>query len=587
MERGAVSSSEAVESTSSEREAPSEPPEPSTDALEVRGRLIVLDARDIELTPMDARMRMVAWRGASGEPLDVEVQRGNWTARVASGRSVQALSVDRIVAGELRLALETPKGQFPVSSSREIEIRARVPRPSSLRVVDVLSGADLADVTLVRLAPFPLENATHPGASYEERVVARHQRSPIALDAWRDVLREGVLVGSEGYAWERVKVDLERGGERRVALQRGAQLDIVVNGVDPSVHAVMRLRTASDPSPICEERLTTDTTFALRGLAPAAYTIQAEIGEWYRDRVKLGTATIELSAGEAATVTLSVGAAPKIERASAGGVAYLPTEWKRERLRLVMKSLEVALDGAPDHFVLDTSSTPSERAGYDAFRWLRNDLQIGRYELGSFDPPFSVVIVVPPEGLTDFAFVIPPPADLRVSVLDDATAEPVVVQLMWNPRRPDGVSGGGLDNAEYDATDRVYLIRAPVCEIELSIRSWEFAPYEGSIDLSHGQRELTIRTQRSCGFTLKLRDEEAFVAFPQDWYGSLEAVTGAGVQTLSQVGSLERKFMVSEPGRYRIELPKLSGYAQPPAPTIEVLAGRFTEHIVALERERP
>ncbi len=44
--------------------------------------------------------------------------------------------------------------------------------------------------------------------------------------------------------------------------------------------------------------------------------------------------------------------------------------------------------------------------------------------------------------------------------------------------------------------------------------------------------------------------------------------------------------MLSEPGLYQLQLPKLPGYRQPPVQSIEVRAGQFTEHVVQLERER-
>jgi hypothetical protein len=55
---------------------------------------------------------------------------------------------------------------------------------------------------------------------------------------------------------------------------------------------------------------------------------------------------------------------------------------------------------------------------------------------------------------------------------------------------------------------------------------------------------------------------------------------------MSTMNGTQRKVMVSEPGTYSIEMPKIAGYVQPPVQTIEVFAGRYTEHVVQLEREQ-
>ena len=45
--------------------------------------------------------------------------------------------------------------------------------------------------------------------------------------------------------------------------------------------------------------------------------------------------------------------------------------------------------------------------------------------------------------------------------------------------------------------------------------------------------------------------------------------------------------MKCEPGAYSIVIPKLPSYRPIPPQTVEVSAGRFTEHVVQLEREDP
>ena len=84
---------------------------------------------------------------------------------------------------------------------------------------------------------------------------------------------------------------------------------------------------------------------------------------------------------------------------------------------------------------------------------------------------------------------------------------------------------------------------------------------------------------------LELRDGDTSLAFPSNWHEGLRAVTGNGQQSLMRAGAFQRQMMVTEPGCYTIRAPKVPGYLEPPPQTIEVFAGRYTEHKVELERE--
>lgn len=568
--------------------ADSAPEESHSSALELRGRLVVLDPNGVELAPPDARFQLTGWRGSRGDQLDVEVRAGVWEARFEDANGIDAIAVSAIRCGELSPTLESPRDRVPLPASGELEIRARLPRSASLRVIDAASGADLADVTIVRPASFPMDDAAHPGARFDERIVARGMRSPVALDGLRAELSQGALVGADGYAWALVKPDFERGGERVVALARGAELEVQVRGVDPTAHARLRLRTELHPQPVCEQILISDATFVLRGLEPATYAVQAEIGEWFREPARIGVETVTLAEGERARIELVLVAAPRIERASAGGVVYVPVEWKRERVQLVMKLLDTPLDGQETHLRVPGQRVSSERSGFEAFTWSHKAVQAGRYEFGVYAPAFSVVLDVPPGGRTDFELVVPPPIELRVYLVDDATGDPLTVDgLLWNPRRPEGVTGGGLEHAARDAENERYVIRAPASPIELHVWSWDFQPFTGAMDPTMGETELTVRLKRSCGIVLRLEDQGTAIALPEGWVGAPSAINGPGNVQLSQSTPLSPRWMLSEPGLYQLELPKLPGYRQPPVQTIEVLAGQFTEHVVQLEREHP
>jgi hypothetical protein len=347
------------------------------------------------------------------------------------------------------------------------------------------------------------------------------------------------------------------------------------------------LRVPDGERPVVDEVLRRDGAISLAGLEPGHYLVRAEVGEWFHSPIVLGKAEVELRAGERTRVELALEAAPHQQSADAGGVVYLPAEWNKERVMVTLNLLDTPLAGGTRHFNVTAASAESDREGFNAFRWTQKNIQTGRYELGIFDPAFSVGIVLPPGGRNDIELVVPPPVELRVLLVDDTTGEEVVTdKLMWHPRFPDGVTGGGLENAARDAERHCYIIRAPACQIEVQLWSWGFLPYNSTIDLAAGVREHSIRLQRACGISLLMKDGDTPIAFPPDWEGAVKALSGKGRQSLRQHGAFEYKLMVTEPGTYSIAMPKVAGYLQPPAQKIEVFAGQFIEHVVELERER-
>jgi hypothetical protein len=398
------------------------------------------------------------------------------------------------------------------------------------------------------------------------------------------------LVGAEGYAWDLVQIDRKSGGERVIALERGADLALDVRGVDPKAGACLRLRAAgseSGESPLFEVRLRSDGPLELLGILAGKYRAVAEIGPHWRSPVVLGEVPLELRAGERTEAVLELTQAPALELASASGTVYVPEAWKAttSTLQLSLELLDTPLGGKEAHRTLGCTKTNSAREGFGAYFWTDKGLQVGRYELSVFKPQFSFVFEVPSGGRTGIELTVPPPIELLVHVVDDITGQPEDAgQLNWHPTWPEGVSGGGLAAADRTGPGE-FRIRAPAAEVELMLWVWKYQPYSGRVDLGSGIVEHTVRLQKGCGFELSMLDGETPIAFPGDWFPKIESVYGNGRATLSQFGNFERKTMVSEPGTYALEMPQIPGYEPIPKQTIEVAAGQFADHVVALVRK--
>jgi hypothetical protein len=561
----------------------------------IHGRLIVIDRDGRELTEVDGKLGWTPWNDELGRPSMTDVEDGAWSITGPALVGIDELSFDSVFVDNRRAAIESPVDRLAPPFHEEIVVRARLAAESVLRVVDAVSGADLDGVTLVESTGFLMEAARHPGAEYASRVVAKDLRSPIALDGLvlpnHPFGQDGAqfLVGAEGYAWNLVQIDRKSGGERVLALERGADLALDVRGVDPASGACLRLRAAgseSGESPLLEVDLRSDGPLELLALPAGKYRALAEIGPHWRSPVVLGEVPLELRAGERTEAVLELTEAPALELASASGMLYVPEAWKTSTstLQLSLELLDTPLGGRETHRTIGCSKSNSARTGFDAYYWMEKGLQVGRYELSVFKPQFSFVFDVPSGGRTGIELTVPPPIELLVHVVDDITGQPEDAgQLNWHAAWPEGVSGGGLATADRTGPGE-FRIRAPAAEVELMLWAWKYQPYSASVDLSNGIVEHTVRLQKGCGFELSMKDGETPIAFPDDWFPEIETVCGNGRRTLSQQGGFERKFMVSEPGTYALEIPLIPGYEPIPKQTIEVSAGQFTERVVPLKR---
>jgi hypothetical protein len=563
---------------------------PSAAGPALRGRLVVIEVDGSERADADAELTWIAWTGENGSATDAEIDGGVWGVAAQQLGGAQELSIDTVRVAGRRVVIEAPLARIPAPFTEELVVRVRVPAPSTLRVVDAETGADLADVSIVRAEPFPRADVEHPGANFESRVAASGQRSPVDLEPLELALESyqmtRLLVGASGYAWQLVQIDPLIGGERLVSLARGTDLSVSVRGVDPSVRAVLRVRVEGRFTPLAEVDLPRDGGFEFSGLRLGPLRVVAEVGDFFQEPLVLGERAVELRAGELAQVDLVLEAPPSLVTARGAGTVFVPQAWHAKDVRVTLELVDTPLGGLPRHQELLTIARPSEREGYDTFGWSKEGLQAGRYRIGTRVPAFRIEAELPPLGRDDLDLVLPPPVELSIHVLDGASGSPVsTAQVNWQSLVGGEIDGAALLRAGWDASAQAFRIVAPLGRIELDVWSLEHRPYRETFDLAPGTRELTLRLERGCGLILRLADGETPVPFPKGWDGSPAEIGGAGETTAMQFGELERRFMVSKPGTYSLELPEIAGYEPVPPLTLEIAEGQYTEHVVALVRK--
>jgi len=567
--------------------------EPAVELDRLSGQVVLSDAQGAPLPAGSGLLTWICWKGNHGKHVEVPVQDGEWSVTLEALGDPEALQVHSLQMGGERVIVEAPAEKLPIPEERFVEVLARRPSGSMLRVVDAATGAELSGIRLVRGGGRGWDSEEHPGLGVESRMLGEGLSSPIDLtheiDAKTrlDLSQRDLFVGADGYAWAPAKVDFAVGGQFQVGLKPGGDLVVSFLGYEPKDRGELRVRAEGHDGPLISKALRKTDPQRITGLPAGEVRVAVEVGPWYDEPLTLGKGAVTVVRGEVAELTVEVEAAPKPEYGMASGLLFVPEAWGGVNTHVTMEFLGTPLAGFDDHQSMGaTSQREADRPGVRAYAWSFDNMLLGSYELSLREPPFSITIDVPAGGREDFVFELPPPAELLVRIVDDRTGESIRTDsLNWNPKRPRGVSGGMLESAEYDEELDRYRIRGPEMEIELMLWDWGYAPASATVDLAAGVREHTLRLQRASVIEVTLVDGETPVAFPEGWSEGPQPVEGTdGRVSLTQTGDKRWRFQMSAPGRYRFELPEIPGYERVEPLTIDLLEGETSEQVVELRR---
>jgi hypothetical protein len=577
----------------------SQPPRPQTLRPFAPGTLEgSVSARTPEgalLPPQSGAISFTIGNGNGGFGEEIEFHRGRWTLELPERADWTRLEIADVIVAGVHVAIESPREYRRPLPVGGIEIQVTLPRLMSLRVVDAESGANLEAVEVVLPREFPLDDALHPGMERDARVLLRSVRSPVELPqslfdarSWGHVLggQRELRVGAEGYAWADVSLDLLRGGERVVGLRRAATLEVTLLGSSRDLQAELRVRESADLPLLASEPAGGDGALRITGLPPGRLSAGVEIGFLWNDPLVLGSVEVQLVAGATTAIAIALDAPPPVDRAPASGLILIPVAWDVDHPRPTLVLLDTALDGGTGFIDVDGRAVPSPRAGHRAYRWSHPGLQFGRYELRLYRPRGSMVFEVGPGGASDVLFVLPPPVELLVRLVEAGTALDIRTdELQWHPEIPDGVKGWSTDTLEFDAGSGLYRARVPAAPIVLTCWTMEFEAFQRQLDSAAIAGVVTIELQPASGIAVALRDGDAPVAFPESWWSKPVAEGDSGGEVgLSRMDRFLREYQVSAPGVYQLELPTIDGYRADPPLRIEVRAGEFTRVDVALRR---
>jgi len=470
---------------------------------------------------------------------------------------------------------------FPARTA-DVSVAVRLAPALTLHVRDGASGVALTGVEV--RASLGYRPGRHPEARGRSRPVVEGAASPVEVPPTTRIAGRtevALHVRAEGYAWDMITVDMSARGERTIELDPGGALDVTLEGEVPR-GASIRLREGAAGRPVVDIGLSGRAERRIEALPPGPYEVAVEVGDWFADPVRVGHATVEVVAGTASAVAIPVEAPGPARTADISGVFVLPPAWGDDRPRLTLRRLTASSSGASRYTTIsDNDITPYEGTpGH--FRFAKSSLETGRYKLdyGPFDA--SILFDLPPAGRSDLLLQVGAPVDVTVRVVDadtglDATG---VDNIWWRVAPGDDDVGGSLEVVHRDAETGLFECRVPRGPVAFVV----YGPTSGDLTITEAidgmEANLEVKTHTTA--TVLLRSGDDVVPWPSGVRFEVEQVDGDGTSDSSGMSDGEHWFGVSEPGRYRIEIPEIDGFLPHEPVEVDLAAGESTRVVVEL-----
>lgn len=496
------------------------------------GTVVVIDADGGEHLREDGSLVLAIWDGQEGAIEEVAVVGGAFTAEVPEERQI---TVSSATLGGRPAHVEDE----PLPGRGPVEVQARWPATAQLRVVDALSGRDLSGITCVAfggIGGWRSSSHTHPGPYGPEDIRVEDGRSPLELTLpdgrgyvdWQDDL----WVHAPGYAWARVEIDYHRLTRRRVELEPGGALEVLIvgqlppppprnpwpmldnrddfpqlrlrrpqalpDGFDFEKRLDERMQSLAEategeleraPLPtrdemrrgllewvdrlergqiIAEVAVRREGPILLEGLAPGTFNLAIELGVSFDSPLVLGEAKPSVEAGGRSRVTVHVEPPPERHEVPLAGTFFLPEAWGNHDVSLWFEPMDLAGRTGADNRSIALSDMDADPSVPGLYRWDVGPVAPGRYQVWSHELLQTWVVDTGPSGNQAVEIEVGAPVEVRVRVEDESGRPVDDIEVLWWVERPAGVNGGNLGGARWDEEERIATFRAPAGKVQLT-----------------------------------------------------------------------------------------------------------------------
>lgn len=419
----------------------------------------------------------------------------------------------------------------------------------------------------------------------------------------------GVMVYARapGYAWGRLVLDVSKGSERELLLERAAALSVRVVNVQPERYAELGKRATLFVRKVGPDGVETTAwsreldgtweTEALRieSLESGDYVALVELSSsWRRKPMELGRAAIAIPPGGERELPLILPDAPEAPgKATLSGVVSFPNFGGKEHVRLEFYGSDYRY-GDPD-FELRLDELVPVNAAAPTWSFRAEGLPVDRYQVRLLPFQKSWMVALPDGGRDDVELVIPELAEVLVETVDAETGQGVSLETIGfrtMEALPDQVTHGGSGPWSWVEPDtepgrfRFWTTPGGAAVIARGkANGVDYGHFPEEVQLVPGLQSMRIELAPACILRFEFRVDGA--ALPHEdgiFVGLSECIRAIGHD--GRVGGLYPYSLVeaSAPGLYEVTFEGVGSDRFLPIPPrrVEVTAGGTTEVIVEL-----
>ncbi len=579
----------------------------------VRGTIAVSDAGGQNHEHEDGELVLGLKRDGEadfGRFVTVPVQQGRWELRL----DALPMHVEGVSA-RLRGTEVVPECSWGVSLEAEdfeqlqpVDIWGRwLLPPILLRVVSATTGLDLADVRLVERPQVrePSDGPAHGRSSWP--AIVRGATSPLRLQV-DDGIRgdQDLWVHAPGHAWRKVSIYALDPSERRVVLEPGGDVRVVLAGAAPPEGAVVCLRPwrrsaealLSDPQgtvggysladALDELDPAQETLVRFAGVEAGRHLVTLELGPSQRSRLVLAWSSVDVDPRRSSTVTLTVPDQRALgDPVPVAGRLHVPAAWKSQISLELVPSLELAALGAVP---LSLGIAEMQQVAPGIYSWNAGRLPPGRYSAYLDACGVLLPFAVGPTGNEGVMVDIPEPAEARLRFVDPEDERLLVPQHrpVWVANPPSWVSWSHswwqhphrLDDGSWT----LQCVPGATIAISASVDGHGWSRTEHV--LQPGSNELRVPMPRECGVRVELRDGNTEIPW-NHWNDSewdLELFDATGTSAARDV--FWARATAHRPGTYTLRILGPKDYEPIQDRQVTVTAASYTTVQIPLQRAR-
>ena len=502
-----------------------------------------------------------------------------------------------LVLGRHAARLEHPEKQYS-SEQSPVLLRASWPSPLRLHVLSADSGQPIDRVLLIPIDRWGDDHGAHPGSYRRQDLVSDGSPSPLTLFPTTGELNGNAstyYVGSEGYAWQVVSLDLSQGGDREVRLEAGGNVEIGLVGDRPRapMQICFFLGQQGDGRPNLQLTAPKEGPLEVTNLTPGTYVVRAQAGDWFHDPIVFGEARVDVIAGRHTSHQLLLKAPEKGTRSPLAGTLVIPYEWGSDQFSLSARLEGTAPDGSQPRRHRDKGQMSKSATEPGAWTFDLGSIVTGRYRLevrmGTRPTQVTYGQVYTHEigGSNAVRIEIPQPASVTLTIQDATHGGPAALRSVhWAAIVRPSTHSTSLNSVEASGDPGVFRFRAPVGEISVGAFGGDYCTLREIATLHPGDNQLIYRLDRNCPLTIRLFDGETPVPFPDGYYPMPKHQGGEGELLFTSSGSQGFRTALSEPGSYTFELPPVPGFEAIPPQIIHVVRDDETTWRVPLQRKQ-